>query len=148
MTNKTMVFSTNSTKDKEMSRIQLTDTGMSACVKMSDGNPGALTVLAKLLKEADAIDPDNFLGGLGKILDLDTNKIYGSRIWMLYKDVAGGDLRTMLVILRSRQLGFISEHTLNHAIDNYGDGLDVPALVAQVEERLPKFQKAPAAVSK
>lgn len=124
------------------SRIQLTDTVMSMAIKMSDGNPGALTVVAQIIKSGGEIDPDGFMGGAGAVLGLDTHRIYGSRIWMLYKDVCCGDLRVTLALLRSVQLGFLSESALNHAIDNYGDGVDVPALVAQVEERLPNFQKA------
>ena len=123
-------------------RIQLTDTIMSAMIKMSDGNPGALTVCGKLSKDGAAIDPDSFMGGFGCVLDLDTLSIYGPRIWMFYKDVCGEDLRVMCAILRANQLGFLNPAKLNRAIDNYGEGLDISALVAQVEERLPKFQRA------
>lgn len=128
---------------RRKARIELTDTGMSACVKMSDGNPGAITVMALMLKEGGAIDPDDFFGGLGAVLALDTHGIYGSRIWKLYKDVCGQDLRVTLAILRSVQLGFLDEGELNHAIDNNGEGLDIPALVTKVEEHLPSFQKTP-----
>ena len=124
------------------SRIQLTDTFMGAAIKMSDGNPGALTVVARIIKEGGDIDPDGFMGGFGAVLGLDTHRIYGARIWMLYKDVCGEDLRVTLAILRSVQLGFLSESALNHAIDNYGDGIDVPTFVAKVENRLPNFQRA------
>lgn len=124
------------------SRIKLTDTAMSAAIKMSDGNPGALTVIASMIRDGAKIDPDSFMGGLGAVLGLDTDGIYGSRIWMLYKDVCKGDLRVTMAILRAVQLGFLHRDALDHAIDSYGDGIDVPALVAKVEERLPKFQKA------
>jgi hypothetical protein len=126
-----------------MSRIQLTDTGMSAAMKMSGGNPGALRVLVECLTSSAAIDPDSMFGGIAPIFDLDTLGIYGSRIWMLFKDVCDEDLRVMCAILRANQLGFLPEAKLNHAIDNYGEGIDVPALVAQVEKRLPAFQRAP-----
>ena len=125
-----------------MSRIKLTDTAMSAAIKMSDGNPGALTVVARLLKEGEAIDPQSAFGGLAPILDLDTLGIYGPRIWMLYRDVCEGDLRVTCALLRANQLGFLRDSDLNRAIDNYGKGIDIPALVAQVENRLPDFQRA------
>jgi hypothetical protein len=127
-------------------RIKLEDTVMSACIKMSDGNPGAISVMASMVRDGEKIDPDSFMGGFCNVLELDTLGIYGPRIWMLYKDVCGQDLRVTCAILRANQLGFLSENKLQHAIDNYGEGIDVPALVSQVEERLPKFQKAPAAV--
>jgi len=117
---------------------------MDAIVKLSDGNPGAVVVLAECLKRGEEIDPDSAFGGLGPIFDFDTLGIYGPRIWMLFKDVCGQDLRIMLAVLRAHQLGFLRESELNQAIDNYGEGIDIPALVAKVEHRLPKFQKAPA----
>jgi hypothetical protein len=126
----------------ERSRITLSDTGLSACMKMADGNPGAISVLAQALRQGGDIDPDAFMGGMGAILAMDTHKIYGPRIWMLYKDVCNQDLRVMLALLRSVQLGFLSDSEFDHAIDNYGEGLDIPVLVAKVEEKLPAFQRA------
>jgi hypothetical protein len=61
---------------------------------------------------------------------------------MLYKDVCGEDLRVMFGILRAWQLGFTTPEAIRHAVDHRGDGLAVPDLVAQVEARLPNFQKA------
>jgi len=93
--------------------------------KMSEGNPGALRVIMELYKETPTIDPQNLLGGLGPILDLDTLGIYGPRIWMLYKDVCGEDVAKTNWMLRAWQLGVISEDELNKRIDNYGrDGID------------------------
>lgn len=128
--------------DMGKARIQLTDTAMSAAMKMSDGNPGALTVLARMFKEGAEIDPDDAMGAIGNMLSLDTLGIYGPRIWMLYKDVCGEDLRVTCAILRANQLGFLRESDLNRAIDNYGEGIDVPDLVAKVENRLPNFKRA------
>lgn len=106
---------------------------------MSDGNPGALTVMMKMIDAGRSIDPDSLMGALGVFLSLDTHRIYGSRIWMLYKDVCKQNLNTTLGLLRATQLGFLSENKLNHAIDNYGDGLDIPVLLAQVKGQLPDF---------
>jgi hypothetical protein len=127
----------------KMSKIQLNDTGLSATMKMSEGNPGAISVCAMMLKQGGEIDPDDFAGGFGNLLSMDTLGIYGSRIWMLYKDVCGEDLRVTCAILRANQLGFLSTSALEYAIDNCGEGIDVPTLVALVEKRLPAFQRAP-----
>lgn len=110
-----------------------------AMSKLSGGNPGALTVLIHVFKENESIDPDDAFKGLGPILSLDTLGIYDERIWMLYKDVCREDLAKMLAVLRAWQLGFLGFDKLNHAIDNYGEGIDMPSLVSQVKERLPKF---------
>jgi hypothetical protein len=124
-----------------MSRIQITDTATSMVTKMCEGNPGALRVLCECLKEGAAIDPEGMPGGIGPILSMDTLKLYGSRIWMLYADVCSHDLRRTIALLRAWQLGLVSAVELDHAIDSYGDGINVPQLVAQVEELLPRFQR-------
>lgn len=51
---------------------------------LSDGNPGAVSVLIKWLET----DPLALMG----ILTLDSKRLYGSRIWVVYKDVCGEDL--------------------------------------------------------
>lgn len=120
-------------------RIELNDTTLSATIKLAEGNPGACTVCASILKEGEVIDPDGVFGGLGILLMLDTFGIYGSRIWMLHKDVCGQDLVNTLAVLRACQLGYISGKELNHAIDNYGEGIDVGDLLRQVKDFLPNF---------
>lgn len=108
-----------------MSRIKLEDTFMDIMVKMSEGNPGAVTVLMELYGKAPEIDPQSLLGGLGPVMWLDTFGIYGSRIWMLYKDVCGQDVEKTNWMIRAVQLGILSETELNHRIDNYGrEGID------------------------
>ena len=143
ISNEVLAVLSNAAMDGKNSRIQLNDSVISACMKMSGGNPGALTVVAQMIKSGGDIDPDGFMGGFGAILSLDTHRIYESRIWMLFKDVCGQDLRVMIAILRAVQLGFLRESLLHTAIDNYGQGIDVAALVVEVEERLPNFQRAP-----
>ncbi len=98
---------------------------MDIMVKMSEGNPGAVTVLMELYKEAPEIDPWSVLGGIGPVMWLDTLGVYGSRIWMLYKDVCGQDIAKTVWMIRAVQLGIMSETELNHRIDNYGrEGID------------------------
>jgi hypothetical protein len=120
-------------------RISLNDSGMDVLVKMAGGNPGALTVMMGLLKEAEKIDPMNIMGGMGVILSLDTLHIYEERIWMLYKDVCGEDLVKMCAVLRGWQLGMLDESSLNRAIDNNGEGVDINKLHKKVVERIDKF---------
>lgn len=122
-----------------MSRVQLSDDVRSILFKMSEGNPGALTVMLQLLKKGEQIDPDSFMGGLGIILSLDTHEIYGSRIWMLYKDVCKEDIVSMVAVLRAVQLGYVSDASMKHAIYDHGAGLDIPGTITKVKTRLPKF---------
>jgi hypothetical protein len=114
-------------------------TGLDAVMAMSGGNPGAMRVCFEILRDGGEIDPDGLMGGLGVILLMDTFRIYEDRIWMLYKDVCREDVVSTLVVLRALQLGMIDQATLNRAIDNDGEGIDVPTLLAKVRERLPRF---------
>ena len=125
-------------------RIQGSDSIMNAIIKMSDGNPGAMSVCMRLLNEGHKIDPDDFMGGFGNVLSLDTHNIYGERIWMLYKDVCGEDLTTMIGLLRGVQLGFMPVHELKQSVEGtYGsmDDQRISGILAQVRERLPAFAK-------
>jgi hypothetical protein len=121
--------------------IELNDTAASVIAKMSEGNPGAISVLDRLYKESNKIDLSDLFGGFGAIMFLDSLCIYGSRIWMLYKDVCGEDLVKTLAVLRAWQLGFVRESAIHHAIGHYGDGIDANELLKKVMERLPNFNK-------
>jgi len=123
-------------------RIELTDTTEAALFKISEANPGALSVCIKILTETEKIDPDNGLGGLGVILTLDGLDIYGSKIWMLYNDVCGQRLSCMLAVLRGFQLGFVTRAQLLHAVENSGDGLNLEDIASKVAACLPRFNFA------
>ena len=122
-----------------MTKLDLNDSIEDIIIKMSEGNPGAISVCMMLYTKGGAIDPDALFGGLGGVLSLDSLGIYGSKIWMLFKDVCKQDLVKTSAMLRAWQLGFVPKATLLHAIDNYGAGIDTDALLAQVQERLPAF---------
>lgn len=123
----------------EDTKISLDDTVQDVIIKLSKGNPGALTVCLDILQKGKTIDPDGLGGGTGLLLLFDSLSLYGSRIWMLYKDVCGEDLVKTVAMLRAWQLGFVSEDNLKHAVDNYGNGIDNDDLYKQVKDRLPNF---------
>lgn len=95
-----------------MPKIELTDTTMTVVAKMSEGNPGAMVALMEVLAKHDAIDPQAAMGGLGAILFLDTLEIYGTCIYVLFNDQCGGDVRKLLMLMRSCQLGFFPQDRL------------------------------------
>ena len=119
--------------------IELKDSFTDILVKLSKGNPGAISVLTQMIKHTTTIDPDAAMGPLAHLLNLDSFSIYGPRIWMLYKDVCKQDLATMLAVLRAVQLGKLSRGTMNHAIDNYGEGMDIVSVIDIVKKELPNF---------
>ena len=120
-------------------RITLNDTGEEVLIKMAEGNPGGLTLMMKIMQFGGEIDPDGALGGFGAVLSFDTLGIYGSRIWMLYKDVCDSNLSLTLAVIRAHQLGYISQQDIDRAIDNYGEGLNLDDIKTKVSERLPNF---------
>ena len=122
-----------------MNRIELSDTIQDAIVKLSEGNPGAINVMMNMLQSGDEIDPDSAFGGFGNILSLDTHGIYGSRIWMLFKDVCRENINVTIGLLRTCQLGLLSVEELNYAIDNYGAGIDLSEKMTELKEILPDF---------
>jgi len=121
------------------SKIEPNDSLHDVLFKISEGNPGALNVCIKILTDGEKIDPDNTMGGLGVLLSLDTLGLYGSKIWMLYKDVCDCELSAMLAVLRAWQLGFATKDQIHRAVDNRGDGLNVAHMHAKVVDRLPRF---------
>lgn len=124
-------------------RIKLSMNGQQMLLAMSDGNPGAISVLVTLMTRGHEIDPAHALGGMSAVLMLDTIGIYGSSIWLLFNDVCKRDYRKMVAMLRACQLGFISAEFVKAASreeDAYR--LDVDVLCLQVKERLPDFRLA------
>ncbi len=95
-----------------MSRIQMTDTASDAMFKLCEGNPGGLTILLELYNKAVEIDPDSALQELGPMLLLNTFEIYGSNIWVLYKDCCAQDITNTIAVLRAVQMGLFSKVTL------------------------------------
>jgi len=120
-------------------RIGLMDNTRDIVTKLAEGNPGATRVCCELLTFGGEIDPDSALGGLGALLELDSQGIYGPRIWMLYKDVCGESLLQTVAALRAAQLGLLPDTELSHAIDHYGSGVDPAKVLDLVRTRLPRF---------
>jgi hypothetical protein len=124
------------------SRLDLTDTGIDMLMKMSEGNPGAITVMSELMNKESGIDPDSMFSkyGISTILSMDTHGIYGSDIWILFKDICKQNLVNVIGILRAVQLGFLEESKLLSFIRNGSIEQEfLEEKVRQVKERLPNF---------
>ena len=127
----------------KQARIQLKDSTMDVIVKMSDGDPGAMTTLMEILKNGETIDPDGVMGGLGPILLLDTFEIYGTDIYVLWSDICGRKINKMLAVLRACQLGMFSPSILKDACSRQDysgkEMVSVEELYLKVKKQLPKF---------
>lgn len=100
-----------------MSNLNGAETPLEAAKALCQGNPGALRVLCAMAKT----------GEMNYYRILDDLGIVGPRIWKLYKDCCKEDLNIMLVVLTATQGGSISTVDLYHAIDHYGEGLNIEA---------------------
>lgn len=102
-----------------MTRINYNMSAIQMLVAMADGNPGAVSVMTQMLQKGNEIDPEAMLGGgLMAILDLDTMGVYGSDIWVLYKDICGESVPMTIGLLRAVQMGIIGESVLKQAIQD------------------------------
>lgn len=90
-----------------MSRIGINESFQEILIKMSDGNPGALTSMISIIQEYEAIDPQAMMGGLGAVMLFDTWEIYGSSIYVLFNDKCDRDVRKLAIMLRACQMGHI-----------------------------------------
>ena len=117
-------------------RIELSNSMLDVLLKLSDGNPGALNVCMSLL--TDKHDPYNFAGGFGNLMSLDMHGIYGSNIWVLFKDVCNQNILNVVTVLRAVQLGIYSETDLWNCIDNC-ILLDCNTLFDRIKIQLPQF---------
>lgn len=93
-----------------MFKIKSTDTIESAMIKMSEGNPGALTVLMILIKEDE-------MNIVKYILALDTLEIYGSNIYILWNDCCDRNISKVKDIIDSWRSCFLSAEAIHKAID-------------------------------
>jgi hypothetical protein len=105
---------------------------LDAIFLLSEENPGAIRVLVQM-------------SGAGPMLNLDSQGIYGSNIWLLFKDICGECIPKTLAVLRGVQLGIVDEATVHAALDlaNVRNpiGFNPDEVWAKVCLRLPNFQK-------
>lgn len=101
-----------------MSKIKLNDSMMDVMMKMSEGNPGALTFLMEMMRK------QNWYGGADSftaILSFDTIGLYGSELYMLWNDCCNRDLTQVELVLRNWQMGELSVDEIHKNISQgYG----------------------------
>lgn len=78
------------------SRIKLTMSVPDCIISVVDGNPGALRVCMNLLENNEL--------GFADLLHLDDMEIYGSDIWLCYKDICRENLEMLKVKIKDRSI--------------------------------------------
>ncbi|MCD6323260.1 MAG: hypothetical protein J7L77_09575 [Clostridiales bacterium] len=84
-------MSTMPTQDDRITALSATP--IEVVTALSDGNPGAISVLIQIINKG----MEDFLSLL---LLFDTHNIYGSSIWIAYKDYAKEDIDVLLEALK------------------------------------------------
>jgi hypothetical protein len=82
-------------------KIELTDSVADVVVKMSQGNPGAISVMAQII-DGDAAK------GLFDLLNMDDMGMRGPAIWIGYKDHCGEDIERFRLAVRSRDADMVA----------------------------------------
>lgn len=129
-----------------MSKIELEDTLPDIVVKMSEGNPGAISALLDISSKAVGIDPDSALGALGPAMTLYNYEIYGSDIYIIYNDKCDRNARKMLILLRATQLGIfpvsrLKQLSKDQMREKNIDPDEWDDIESKVFERLEKFDR-------
>lgn len=87
------------TPEKVRTSISMTGSTLDLLLTMSEGNPGAASVLTMLMKD----DPFGFIA----MLSLDDMNIRGCQIWVGYKDHCGQDIEAFKKAIEDRDAAMI-----------------------------------------
>lgn len=113
-------------------KLTLTDTLMDVFMKMTEGNPGAMSVFKDIVKNGGTIitgsDP------MMIIMLLDHYGVYGHNLWRLYKDVCHSSLVNMLAVLHLIRIGEATKDEL------FDDCWDFPAVVSRIKLTMRNFK--------
>lgn len=93
--------------------IKLDTSAMDLIVSMSEGNPGAVTVIAQLLKDKDM--------GLIFLLNLDDMNIRGTQIWVGYKDYCKEDIDKFREAVKKRDPEMVAKINAEGLRGNHKD---------------------------
>lgn len=120
-------------------RIEFDDDFKTIILKLSDGNPGAITALAKVSSEYVKIDPQSANADFSPLFDMDYLGFYGSDIWILFKNICGEDVLKFIVLMRSIQMGLLDGTKVQEAVENEVGDFDFVELLAKLQNKLNKF---------
>lgn len=110
-----------------MSKLQLTDSTIEILDKMSEGNPGAISILTTLLfKETTEELVDSVMH---IILPLDTLGVYGSKLYMLWTDACDKNTDKVKKVIELWRTGKLTKEEIH---ENLNQGYAKP--FDQVEE--------------
>ena len=110
-----------------MSKLQLTDSTIEILDKMSEGNPGAISILTTLLFKETAQEMVDSVMHI--ILPLDTLGVYGSKLYMLWTDACDKNEDKVKKVIELWRTGKLTKEEIH---ENLNQGYAKP--FDQVEE--------------
>ncbi len=112
-----------------MSKINLNDKFSDIIIKLSEGNPGAMTTLFEIMK----VKKNEEISCISTFLVIDTMELYGSHLYMLWNDCCNRDINETLNVINNYQLGKITNIDINERIKNVGYGKSFADLLEKSE---------------
>ncbi len=107
-----------------MGKINLNDTALDVIIKLSEGNPGAITTLTELAnsyKSFFEVAPD--------YLTIDTMGLYDSQLYMLWNDCCDRNIEKVKQIIKLYREGKITSRDIDERIKNGGRGKSFDDLI-------------------
>lgn len=109
-----------------MGRISLADTAQDIIIKLSDGNPGALTTLMELTKSYK-----NSFDAFPDYLAIDTMELYSSQLYMLWNDCCDRNIEKVKQIIKLYREGKITSKDIHERVKNVGYGKSFDDLIGE-----------------
>ncbi len=100
-------------------QIDLDGGAMTLLISLSEGNPGAITVLSQMIKNND---------NLIHLFSLDDMNMRGSQIWVGYKDYCGENIDAFIDCIRERDPEMVKVVNEECYRPEYGDGYQEKAV--------------------
>lgn len=101
-----------------MSKIKINDSVQDIVLKMSEGNPGALTTCFEIIKAKN----NDIVQSIPIFLTLDNMKLYGSHLYMLWNDCCNRDIKEVLNVVEGFLKNKITKQDIEERIKNVGYG--------------------------
>lgn len=110
-----------------MGKLDIFGTIQDNFIKFSEGNPGALSTLFELLKQAQ--DKTALF-----LITLDRMELYGSHLYMLWNDCCNRDINKVIKILELYEREIITQKDIDERVKTVGYGKSFDDLIEESEE--------------
>lgn len=108
-----------------MSKLEMTDNLGDVIIKLSEGNPGAMTTLFEIMNHFD----NDEMEFLGTFLVIDSMALYGSQLYMLWSDCCNRDIEKTVKVINLYCNGVITDKDIEERIKNVGYGKSFDDLI-------------------